>query len=51
MTKRMYVARNNYYYDTPVYHVWKDGKQIITTTSQDEAYYVWENNVKSKMCK
>lgn len=31
MTKKRYEYRGNFYFTTPIYHVWVDGKCIATT--------------------
>lgn len=41
-TKNQYECKGNYYYDTPVYHVWAGDKCVVATTNRTEAYDIWE---------
>lgn len=46
-TKNQYISKGNYYYDTPVYHVWQSDKWIVATENYVEAYNIWET-IKNK---
>ncbi len=47
LTKSKYLVNHDYFYDTPVYHVWENGKSLISTTNIGSAYTVW-NKIKKK---
>lgn len=42
-----HLVNHNYFYDSPVYHVWVNGKRLIATTSYLEAYHKWESAAKN----
>lgn len=42
-TTKTYEICNNYYNETPIYHVWICGKWIIATTNYAEAYKLWHS--------
>ena len=42
-TKKRYLFSHNYFYTTPVYHVWIDGKCVVSITDYTTAYRVWDN--------
>lgn len=46
-TISQHLVKHNFYYDTPVYHVWVKGKRLIATTSYLEAYHKWESATKT----
>lgn len=45
-TKTKYEEKHNFYYTTPVYHVWVKGKSIVSTLNYHEACGVYENRLK-----
>lgn len=45
-TKSKYEEKHNFYYTTPVYHVWVKGKPIVSTLNYREACGVYENRLK-----
>lgn len=46
-TTSSHLVKNNYYYDSPVYHVWINGERLIATTSYLAAYRKWESATKN----
>lgn len=44
-TKTPYLQKNNYYYTSPVYHVWIKGKCLISTQNIHEAYELYNKGV------
>ena len=47
-TKSSYVQAHYTYYNSPVYHVWVEGKRVVATTNYPEAVKVFENRIKEK---
>ena len=47
-TKSSYVQAHYTYYNSPVYHVWVEGKRVVATTNYSEAVKVFENRIKEK---
>ena len=45
MIKREYMMNYTTYYETPVYLVWIDGKNILATTNYLEAYNTWVREI------
>ncbi len=48
VTKCRYLSGHNYYYTSPVYHVWIRGKWVLATLNTQEAYRVWEDRKKEQ---
>jgi len=45
---KQYVVSNTYYYETPVFIGWRNGKQVVTSTNYVEAYNIWKEGLDEK---
>ena len=45
-TKEQYLYKYNYYYTTPIYHVWIKGEWIVAMPNYLEAYTIYDNRIK-----
>lgn len=45
-TQNQFLYKNNYYYSSPVYHVWINGERIVATESYLSALEIWVKNNK-----
>lgn len=44
-TTKQYKYKYNFYYETPVFHVWIKGKCVTSTTNYQEAYSIYKNRI------
>lgn len=43
-TRSRYMMNHVYYYNSPVFHVWINGKWLASTTNYHSAMGAWNNN-------